>query len=392
MDEYPAGPASPGPWSQPLSVVIPVHNGGLDFERCLQGLRDSTRTDFECVVVDDGSTDRSGLMAHQFGARVIRHEIPLGPAAARNVGALAASSPLIFFLDADVAVHSDAIARALRRFEADRDLTGLFGSYDAQPASQGWISQFRNLLHHFVHQTGAFKDDVRVVRTFWTGCGFIKRDKFLDLGGFDPLRYRRPAIEDIELGYRISRAGHKLALARDVQGTHLKRWTLFDLIRTDIFRRGVPWMLLMKRSQVAETDLNVSWSQKVCVAITGLGGLGLMASARWPAMGLVPIGTITAVVGLNLRFYRFLAQTRGNLFAAVSVFLHLVYYGCCGASVVIALAIWHLASRHQLDEFDSTPRLRLDVGVDPKTVATPAPHHGFITTRPSPSSRKSPQR
>ncbi len=39
MDEYPAGPASPGPWRLPLSVVIPVYNGGNDFERCLQGLR-----------------------------------------------------------------------------------------------------------------------------------------------------------------------------------------------------------------------------------------------------------------------------------------------------------------------------------------------------------------
>ncbi len=392
MDEYPAGPASPGPWSLPLSVVIPVHNGGRDFERCLQGLRDSSRTDFECVVVDDGSTDGSGALAEQFGARVIRHDTPKGPAAARNVGALAASNSLIFFLDADVAIHEQTIALALRRFEADGDLVGLFGSYDDRPASRGWISQFRNLLHHYVHQTGVFVDDVRPARTFWTGCGFINRDIFINLGGFDPLRYRRPAIEDIELGYRISRAGHKLVLARDVQATHLKRWTLFEMIRTDVFRRGVPWMLLMKRSQVAENDLNVSRSQQACVAITGLGGLGLVASAWWPAMVLVPIVSTSAVVALNLGFYRFLARARGTLFSATSVFSHLIYYGCCGASVVIALMIWHLAPRHRFEELEPMPGLRLDPGANPASVPSSAHRRDLDQTRSSPKSRRSSKR
>ncbi len=385
MDEYPAGPASLGLWRLPLSVVIPVHNGGHHFERCLQRLRDSTRTDFECVVVDDGSTDGSGTRAEQFGARVIRHEQAQGPAAARNAGALAATQPLIFFLDADVAVHPDTIDRAIRRFEANPDLTGLFGSYDAQPSAPSGISQFRNLLHHFVHQTGAFEDDIRPVRTFWTGCGFIKRATFLDLGGFDPLRYRRPAIEDIELGYRIARAGHQLVLARDVQATHLKRWTWGDLIRTDIFRRGVPWMLLMKRSRVAETDLNVARSQQACVAATGLGGLGLVASVRWPILGLIPLASLLAVVGLNLAFYRFLTRTKGTLFAVRSIAYHLVYFACCGASVAIALGIWHLAPRLRRNEAGVPAGHRLDPGADPSV----PPTHSLAGSRTPSQHRRS---
>ena len=68
MDEFPAGPASPRPRRPPLSVVIPVNNGGRDFERCLRGLRDSTWSDYELVVVDDGSTDGTAAMAESFGA------------------------------------------------------------------------------------------------------------------------------------------------------------------------------------------------------------------------------------------------------------------------------------------------------------------------------------
>ena len=155
---------------------------------------------------------------------------------------------LIFFLDADVAVHPETLGRALARFDADPALTAFFGSYDDQPGRTGFVSQYRNLLHHFVHQQGDFRDDIRPAHTFWTGCGMIRRDVFLEYGGFDPRLYPRPAIEDIELGYRLTRAGHRIVLARDVLATHMKRWTLAEMVRTDIFRRGVPWMLLIKRT------------------------------------------------------------------------------------------------------------------------------------------------
>ena len=65
MDDVPAGPASPEPRRPSLSVVVPVRNGGRDFERCLRRLRDSIMSDFELIVVDDGSTDDSA--AHALG-------------------------------------------------------------------------------------------------------------------------------------------------------------------------------------------------------------------------------------------------------------------------------------------------------------------------------------
>ncbi|MFO0953628.1 MAG: glycosyltransferase family A protein [Isosphaeraceae bacterium] len=202
MDDVPPGPTSPGPRRPALSVVIPVHNGGRDFERCLRRLRDSRPAEFELIVVDDGSTDGSGGLAASFGARVIRNARPEGPASARNTGAKAASAPIVFFLDADVAVHPDTLALAFARFEAEPGLTALFGSYDDEPEAPGLVSRFRNLLHHYVHQQGHFEANVRPARTFWTGCGAIRRQAFLDHGGFDPRLYARPAIEDIELGYR----------------------------------------------------------------------------------------------------------------------------------------------------------------------------------------------
>jgi GT2 family glycosyltransferase len=349
MDDVPPGPTLPGPRRPALSVVIPVHNGGRDFERCLRRLRDSRRpgveSGFELVVVDDGSTDGSGALAASFGARVLTNPVPCGPASARNTGAQASSADLVFFLDADVAVHPDTLARALARFEADPGLAALFGSYDDRPEAPGLVSRFRNLLHHFVHQQGRFESEARPAHTFWTGCGAIRRRLFLDVGGFDPRLYARPAIEDIELGYRLTRAGHRILLARDVQATHLKRWTLGSMVMTDIFQRGVPWVILMNRIGVIETDLNVRRGQKVCVALVGLLVLALAGVFWQPGLLVLAAACALGVVALNVDFYGFLARSRGVAFAAGSLPLHLVYYGCCGVSVLLAMGLWHFGRR-----------------------------------------------
>jgi hypothetical protein len=345
-----------------------VRNGGRNFERCLQRLRESRVTDFELIVVDDGSTDDSAALALHAGATVVRIPAPRGPAAARNLGAQAASSSLIFFLDADVAVHPETLGLALSRFQADPGLTALFGSYDDQPAAPGLISQYRNLLHHFVHQQGTFHQGIRPAHTFWTGCGMIRRDVFLEFGGFDRSLYPRPAIEDIELGYRLTKAGHRIVLARDVQATHFKRWTLPAMVRTDILRRGVPWTLLIKRTGTTESDLNVTASQKASVALTGLTLLSCVLCVVRPSAAIGLLIGLAAIVTLNRDFFSFLFRRKGAAFAVAAVPLQLLYYSCCGFSVLIAELHWQLLSRG-----DGAIRLSSQQRSDPAIGSIPRP-------------------
>jgi GT2 family glycosyltransferase len=86
------------------------------------------------------------------------------------------------------------------------------------------------LLHHYVHQIS--KEEAA---TFWGACGAIRREVFLKVEGFDE-RYRRPAIEDIELGYRLTGAGYRVRLLKGLMVTHLKRWDLLTMLKADFYR------------------------------------------------------------------------------------------------------------------------------------------------------------
>src|SRR5690554_67983 len=199
-----------------VSVVIPVRNDPGNLRLCLEALRRSTLTDIEILVIDDASTDGTPGVAASMGARV--HRLPRcgGPAIARNRGAELADGGIVLFLDADVCVHPDTIETFLKTFDDQPDVAAVFGSYDTTPGSPALIAQYKNLFHHFVHQNAAAE-----AGTFWSGCGAVRREIFLAMGGFDHKRYDRPCIEDIDLGMRLKRAGHRIVLNKAMQATHL---------------------------------------------------------------------------------------------------------------------------------------------------------------------------
>lgn len=246
-----------------LSLIIPVYNGGDHLKACLDHLQASSAP-FECIVVDDGSTDESAEVAHRFGAKVVSTGGRSGPARARNLGVKHATGDLLFFIDSDVCVYPDTIKRVMAHFEEDPELDALIGSYDDSPGAKDFLSQYRNLMHCYTHQQGKHQ-----ASTFWSGCGAIRRQVFLDHSGFDE-SYGRPAIEDIELGYRLKHNGKKLVLDPALQVKHLKAWSFFNLVKTDIMDRGIPWTELLLRDEFVPNDLNLQISQRVSIVLAFL--------------------------------------------------------------------------------------------------------------------------
>jgi hypothetical protein len=213
--------------------------------------------------------------------------------------------------------------------QAGAGLAAVIGSYDDAPADPGFISQYRNLLHHYVHQTSHEE-----ASTFWSGCGAIRRAVFLDEGGFNG-SFSDPSIEDIEFGYRLRRTGHRVRLAKDLQVTHLKRWTLLSLVRTDVFARAVPWTRLIISSRVLPNDLNVRTSSRASVALVFMLAAALVAVPWvWWGVAAAMLASL-GLLALNAGFYRFLWRVRGPFFMLAAVPWHWLYYACAGIGFVI---------------------------------------------------------
>lgn len=288
-----------------LSAIVPATNAPPSLARCLEAIRSAAEAPEEVIVVDEGG----------------------GPADARNRGAARASGDVLVFVDADVVVHADAFSRIRRAFEADASLAALFGSYDDSPAAAGTVSVFRNLLHHHVHQEGA-----GAAATFWAGLGAVRREAFEAAGGFDAERYPVPSIEDIDLGLRLNDAGCSLELDPAVQGMHLKAWSLFTMVETDLWNRGVPWVELLLRRGTGSSALNLGPRHRASAVLSLLAVISLLRG-RLRATVLA----LGALVALNRSFYALLLRRRGAAGAAAGVCLHALHHVVGALSVPIAL-------------------------------------------------------
>jgi len=295
-------------------------------------------------VVDDCSTDDTNLIVERYPVRCVRTPRTLGPAGARNMGIGYAEASIVVFVDSDVVLPPNALGIIAREFEHDPQMAAMFGSYDDEPAWNDFCSQYKNLMHSYVHQ----KSNVRAT-TFWAGCGAVRKEVFIQVGGFDFIRYRKPSIEDIELGYRLVRGGQHIQLNKELQVKHLKKWTLRNMIQTDIFCRAIPWTKLILETRNLPRDLNLTSGARLSAGLVGVLSLGwiilfLQTASILPVLTVphtflaeltVGIFIVAALVALNWDVYSFFAKKRGWRFAARVVPLHWFYYLYSGGVFVI---------------------------------------------------------
>jgi glycosyltransferase involved in cell wall biosynthesis len=314
---------------------MPVFNGVEFIQKSLPALTamQARGEVLEVIVVDDGSTDTTVELAQQFGARIMYSGGRLGPGGARNVAAHDAAGEILWFVDADVVVHEDA-ALAMARGFVDDQVVAVFGSYDDHPTARNFFSQYKNLVHHYYHQHAK-----EVAHTFWSGCGAVRRDAFLAVGGFDIERYKYPSIEDIELGHRLLAAGGGLRLRREVQCTHLKVWRFGNLLHTEIFRRAIPWSrLIISSGEGIPDDLNVGMAEQARALIAGVLLLVLLAVVAGFIEPLWLVGGLVVTLLVNSKICRFFLHRGGFLFACRAFLFHQIYYLYSAAAFVLVYA------------------------------------------------------
>ncbi len=144
-------------------------------------------------------------------------------------------------------------------------------------------------------------------------------------------------IEDIELGYRLRRAGYRVRLLKGLQVKHLKRWGAVSLLKADFFGRARPWTRLIAKDRRMINDLNLGHSSRISVALVYCLLAALIGTWRWPGL-LVFAGFMTlGLLVLNAPLYRFFERRRGVRFTIKAITWHWVYYLYSGLAFAIGI-------------------------------------------------------
>ena len=229
----------PNSRSETLAVVVPATDRPPTVARCVEALERSTEPPDELVVV----------------------ELPAdaGPAAARNAGV--------------AGDHQRAgRVRRRRRRRRGRGARAAAGAVRGRPGPRRGLRRLRR-------RAGCAGSGLAVSqpappprprrrrrgrpRPSGPGSGRSGARRSSAAGGFDAERFPEAAIEDIELGMRLRRAGAAIVLDPEVRGTHLKRWSLRSMVDTDLRRRGAPWTRLQLERGESSSALNLGWRHRL---------------------------------------------------------------------------------------------------------------------------------
>lgn len=177
-----------------LSIIIPAHNEEVLLGGTIDALHRAARSsgeDYEIVVVDDSSDDRTADVARAHGARVVRtdvHQI----AGARNVGARASSGEMLVFVDADTMVQPQVLHEAVAAMR--QGAVGGGASAEFEPGAPQWA-----------HTAIRFAAWILRTAGWAAGCFFFaRRESFERVGGFDERYF---ASEEIHLSRALKRLG-----------------------------------------------------------------------------------------------------------------------------------------------------------------------------------------
>jgi glycosyltransferase involved in cell wall biosynthesis len=159
-----------------ISAVIPTYNEEKDIEDCLKSLNSQSIEPIEIIIVDDGSTDDTVKIAKKYKVKILKQNHQ-GPGAARNLGAKNASGNILIFIDADMTFDKDYLKNLTKPILENKDKKIIGTTHDYEIATNT-----NNVWSSLWGKIRISKDIAHTITIFRA----IRKDKFLELGGFDP--------------------------------------------------------------------------------------------------------------------------------------------------------------------------------------------------------------
>jgi Glycosyltransferases, probably involved in cell wall biogenesis len=220
-----------------LSLIIPVFNRPQEVEELLQSLVDQSDRDFEVIIVEDGSIEKSEEVVRSYSEKlsVSYFFIPNGgPGQARNFGAKKAKGDYLIVLDSDCILPVDyirSVKTELALSEADA-----FGGPDKASENFTPIQKAINYSMTSFFTTGGIRGGKKKIDKFYPrsfNMG-IRKEIYEELGGFSPMRFG----EDIDFSIRIYQKGYKVCLFPSAWVYH-KRRTDWKKFYRQVYNSGI---------------------------------------------------------------------------------------------------------------------------------------------------------
>ena len=265
------------------SVIIPVYNGESSIADCLEALlrQDYARSDYEVIVVDDGSTDGTGdVISRYAGSRTpwIRNvkQTNQGPAAARNHGAQLAAGNFLLFTDSDCSPEPDWITQMVGPLLADPGLAAVKGAYKTRQTSLA--ARFAQLEFEERYAKLESRADIDFVDSY---SAAVRSDVFREIGGFDT-SFPTANNEDVEFSYRMARFGHRMAFTPLAIVYHIHPNTLWKYFKAKFGRAY--WRMAVYKSfpEKMGSDSYTPQSLKLQILAVFLALSGVLATPFWP--------------------------------------------------------------------------------------------------------------
>ena len=219
-----------------VSVVVCAYNAADTIDDCLASLSTLDYPDYELIVVNDGSRDRTGEIAHSYeNVRVI--DIPNGGlSAARNVGLAEATGEIVAYTDADVRVESDWLSYLVQPFVTS-NVAGS-GGPNVVPPDDPWVAQC--VARAPGGPTHVLLSDR--ISEHVPGCNMaFRRDALLAIGGFNPVYLR--AGDDVDVCWRLQAKGQKIGFSPAALVWHHHRASVKAYWRQQVgYGEGETWL------------------------------------------------------------------------------------------------------------------------------------------------------
>lgn len=259
-----------------FSIIIPNYNKAENIPALLSSIYNNyPYDDFEVFFMDDASTDSSKNEAQQFPVRFYSVETNVGPATLRNIAAKEARGEYLLFIDSDVIITSETLIH-FRTLCLTKTFAAVSGLEVLPPVIDNWIGNYRTLQVQDLW--GVYPTKEAVVEAWGTTFGAIRRDLFLNLGGFNE-SYTGADIEEHELASKIS--GELVILfAKQLTFRHTYVGTLDLMIKQ--FRRASQ-MVRLNHNVIFKNSI-YGWRFKIShllVVVALSGSFACLYDKRW---------------------------------------------------------------------------------------------------------------